>query len=303
MNAVLCTQYGPPEVLKLQKVRKPEPRDNEVLIRIRATTVTAGDIRIRAFRSPALMWLPMRLVLGITKPRKPILGVELSGEIEAIGSKVTRFKAGDQVFAMTGMKFGAHAEYLALPEKGLIAIKPEQVSFETAASVLYGGTTALHFLRKGNIRSGQKVMVYGASGTVGTLTVQLAKYFGAEVTGVCSTGNLEMVKALGADKVIDYTKENFTETGERYDMIFDAVGKTTKAHCEKALAAGGAFVTVGGMEVARELMEDVLLLQKLLAEGKIKSVIDRTYTLEQMVEAHRYVENGRKKGSVVIQVL
>ncbi|MNP00435.1 Quinone oxidoreductase 1 [compost metagenome] len=300
MKAMVCTKYGSPDVLQLQEVGKSIPKANEVLVKVHATTVTAGDLRVRAFNSPVLLWIPMRLVLGITKPRKPILGVELAGEIEAIGKDVTRFKKGDQVFALTGMNFGAHAEYAALPENGLMAIKPANVTHEEAASVLYGGTTALYFLRKANIQSGQKVLIYGASGTVGTIAIQLAKSFGAEVTAICSAGNFELVKSLGADQVIDYTKEDITTKDERYEIVFDAVGKVSKSKYKKVLTTNGSYVTVDGQGIAKIRNEDILFLQELMAAGKLKSVIDRRYSLEQIPEAHRYAETGRKKGSLVI---
>lgn len=298
MKAIICTSYGSSEVLQLKEIAKPIPRDHEVLVKVHATTVTAGDIRVRRFQSPALFWIPMRLVLGLTKPRKPVLGVELAGEVEAVGKMVTRFKEGDQVFALTGMRFGAHAEYCCLSENGLMETKPFNVSYEAAASVLYGGTSALYFLRKGNIRSGQKVLIYGASGTVGTFAIQLAKYFEAKVTGVCSTSNIELVKALGADQVIDYTKEHFTENRERYDIIFDAVGKITESICQKSLSSIGSFVTVNGA-MAKVHAEDVALLKELLGTGSITSVIDRRYPLEQIADAHRYVEAG----NVIITVI
>ncbi|AUO10216.1 NAD(P)-dependent alcohol dehydrogenase [Priestia megaterium] len=300
MKAMVCTKYGKPDVLQLEEVEKPIPKENEILVKIYATTVTSGDCRVRSFNSPLLMWIPMRIVLGLRKPRKSILGVELAGEVEDAGKNVTRFKKGDQLFAMTGMKFGGYAEYICLPENGAIAVKPENVTYEEAASISFGGTTALHFFRKGNIQAGQKVLIYGASGAVGTAAVQLASHYGAEVTGVCSAKNSELVKSLGADRVIDYQHENFTEKEERYDLIFDAVGKITKNQCKEALALNGRFVSVEGQGIAKVQTEDLLLLKKLMEEGQIKSVIDRCYSLEQVPEAHEYVETGHKIGSVVV---
>ncbi|MEE3895713.1 NAD(P)-dependent alcohol dehydrogenase [Priestia megaterium] len=300
MKAMVCTKYGKPDVLQLEEVENPIPKENEILIKIHATTVTSGDCRVRSFNSPLLLWLPMRIVLGLRKPRKSILGVELAGEVEDIGKNVTRFKKGDQLFAMTGMKFGGYAEYICLPEKGTIAVKPENVTCEEAASISFGGTTALHFFRKGNIQAGQKVLIYGASGAVGTAAVQLASYYGAEVTGVCSAKNSELVKSLGADRVINYQHENFTEKEERYDLIFDAVGKITKNQCQEVLALNGRFVSVEGQGIAKVQTKDLLLLKKLMEEGQIKSVIDRCYSLEQIPEAHEYVETGHKIGSVVV---
>ncbi|WP_438351007.1 NAD(P)-dependent alcohol dehydrogenase [Paenibacillus sp. FA6] len=300
MKAMVCTKYGSADVLQLKEIEKPTPKANELLVKVHATTVSAGDLRVRSFNSPILLWIPMRLVLGLRKPRKPILGVELAGEVEAIGKEVKRFKKGDQIISLTGMNFGAHAEYTCLPEDGLMAIKPANVSYEAAASILYGATTALYFLRKGNIQKRQKILIYGASGTVGTFAIQLAKYFEAEVTGVCSTTNLELVKSLGADKVIDYTKEDFTNKGENYDIIFDAVGKNSKSNCKKALTPNGSYVTVDGQGIAKVRIEDIIFLKELMETGEITSVIDRCYLLEQIAEAHKYVEKGHKKGSVVI---
>ncbi|MFS0919638.1 NAD(P)-dependent alcohol dehydrogenase [Brevibacillus sp. 179-C 1.1 NHS] len=302
MRAVVCTKYGLADVLELKEVEKPIPKDHELLIKVHATTVTSGDCRIRAFKCPLLLWIPMRLVLGLTKPRNPILGVELSGEIEAVGKHVKQFKKGDQVYALSGMRCGAHAEYICMNERAVVALKPTNVTHEEATAIPFGGTTALHFFRKGKLQTGQKVLIYGASGSVGTSAVQLAKYFGAEVTGVCSTANVELVRSLGADQVIDYTKEDFTKKEERYDIVFDAVGKSTKSQCVQALAPNGIYLTVDGLGIAEVRTEDLVYLKELMEAGHIKAVIDRRYTLEQVPEAHRYVETGRKKGNVVITV-
>jgi NADPH:quinone reductase-like Zn-dependent oxidoreductase len=302
MKAIVATQYGGPEVLQLKEIEKPTPKDNEILIKVHATTVTAADFRMRSFTVPAAVWIPARLALGITKPRQPIFGSELAGVVEAVGKNVTRFKVGDQVFASTLTEnFGGYAEYKCLPEKAMMAIKPGNISFEEAAALPIGATTALRMLRKGNIQRGQKVLIYGASGSVGTYAVQLAKYFGADVTGVCSMSNIEMVKSLGADHVIDYTKDDFSSIEERYDVIFDTLAKFPQSQYSKVLKPNGTYVSMAKLST-KESMDNLIFIKELVEKGEIKAFIDRCYRLEDMVEAHRYVDAGHKKGNVVIAV-
>lgn len=309
MKAVICTKYGKPEVLKLVEVDKPTPKDNEVLIKIHATTVHIGDTKIRRFE-PGLgpvkdfFYKPiMRMIIGFKGPRKNILGMELAGEIESTGKDVKLFKKGDNIFAGTGMSFGAYAEYKCMPEKGTLTKMPVNMSFAEAAPIINGGVTALSPLRKANIKKGQKVLIYGASGSVGTFAVQIAKYYGAEVTGICSTSNLELVKSLGADKVIDYTQEDFIQNGVLYDVIYDAVGKIPSSNRKKSLKNTGTFIDVlslgGGFAIK---IEDAIFLTELIEGGHLRTVIDREYALDQIVEAHRYVDKGHKKGNVVITV-
>lgn len=305
MKAIVCTKYGPPEVLQLKEAAKPTPRENEVCIKIFATAVTSSDCIIRGFKVPLGLWLPMGLVIGFTKPRKTILGMVLAGEVESVGKQVTRFQMGDRVYGFNSMRFGTYAEYTCWPENSVMAFKPSTLTYEEAAAVPYGGMLALHFLRKGEIRSGQKVLIYGASGAVGTSAVQLAKHFGAIVTGVCSTTNVVFVKSLGADAVIDYTKEDVTNRGELYDCIFDAVGKRKssklKVACKTALTPNGKYISVddGSPKLQRE---DLIFLKELIEAGEIKPIIDRRYPLNQIADAHRYVDQGHKKGNVVIIV-
>ncbi|MFX0071114.1 MAG: NAD(P)-dependent alcohol dehydrogenase [Candidatus Hermodarchaeota archaeon] len=308
MKAIVCERYGPPEVLQLKDVEKPTPKDNEMLVKVHASTVTAGDVMLRKGYHPDSKFFTfmLRVMLGFKKPKKRIAGIEVAGEIEAVGKDVTLFKKGDQVYgSTTGLKAGSYAEYVCLPEEwkaGMVAIKPSSITCGEAAAIIVGCSTAYNFLRKGKIQSGQKVLIYGASGSNGTFAVQLAKYYGTKVTGVCSTTNLEMVKSLGADKVIDYTRENFVESGELYDLIFDAVGKIPTPNYKKALAPRGKFVTIK-KGYSNEKNEYLNFFNELIETGKLKSVIDRTYPMEKIVEAHSYVDKGHKKGNVVITVI
>lgn len=300
MKAILCTKSGPPEVLELKEVEKPAPKDNEVLIKVHAATVTQGDVILRKLHP--LMFLPMRL-FGVR--RKMIPGHEFAGEVESVGADVKRFRSGDPVFGTTtGLKAGANAEYVCLPEEwgtGVLALKPANVSYEEAAALPVGGMTALYILQKGNIRSGQKILIYGASGSVGTYAVQLARhYFGAEVTGVCSTVNVELVKSLGAGQVVDYTQEDVYHHGQTYDAVFDAVGKISASQAKNLLRENGAFLTV--QSTTKEEVENLVILKELAETGKVRAIIDQRYPLAQVAEAHRYVETGRKRGNVVINV-
>ena len=308
MKAVVYEKYGAPEVLHLTDLPKPVPKDNEVLIKVYATTVTVGDVRMRSFTVPRAMWIPSRLYLGVFKPKRAILGMELAGVIEAVGSQVTQFKPGDSVFASTfEVGFGGYAEYKCIPANGAVALMPENLTYEEAAAAFGGGVTAMRCLRKGNIQPGQRVLIYGASGAVGTNAVQLAKnLYGAHVTGVCSTANLTLIQSLGADHVIDYTKEDFAQSGQHYDVIFDAVSKYSPARAKQALKPGGVYLNVhrdssGGKN--RDMHQDLLELKALIETGKLKPVIDRCYSLDQIVEAHRYVDHGHKKGNVAITVV
>lgn len=307
MKAIICTKYGTPEVLQLREIEQPVPKDNEVLIKVIATTVHIGDTKVRRL-APGLgpvtdfFFKPfMRIIMGLRGPRKKILGMELAGDIESVGKNVTMFKPGDAVFASTEFNFGAYAQYCCLPEIGVLALKPTNLTYDEAAPVSNGGITALLHLRKANIQKGQKILIYGASGSVGTYAIQIAKYFGAEVTGVCSTDNLEMVKSVGADNVIDYTKEDFTQNGLVYDVIYDAVGKITPSKRKLSLTKSGVFINVINLTDKVKLdVRDLIFLKELCEAGKLKTVIDKRYPIEKIVDAHRYVDMGHKKGHVVI---
>lgn len=330
MKAIVYTEYGSPDVLQVKEVEKPTPKDNEILIRVYATPVNYGDtlarnmsqVSHREFNMPFFMWLPARIALGFTKPKMNILGSEFAGKVEAVGKDVKRFKVGDSIFGYRAMNFGANAEYLCMAEDGLVAIKPDNVTYEEAAAIPYGALTALNLLRKVHIQPGQKVLVNGASGAIGAAVVQLAKYYGAEVTGVCGTPRLAYVKALGADKVIDYTREDFTQNGETYDLIFDVLGRSSFLRAKNALKPNGCILYAsfkmpqllqmlwtsrfGSKKVicalSSETLDDLLQIKELIEAGVIKAVVDRCYPMEQAAEAHRYAESGHKRGSVVIMV-
>jgi NADPH:quinone reductase-like Zn-dependent oxidoreductase len=302
MRAVVCTRYGPPEVLQLRDVPKPTPRSSEVCIKIFATSVTASDCIVRAFNIPRRLKLPMGAVLGFRRPRNPILGLVLAGVVESVGRDATKFKPGDRVYAFTAFRFGAYAEYKCLPETAIVALKPSNASHEEAAAIPYGGLLALHFLKQANVESRRRVLVYGASGAIGTSAVQLAKHFGADVTGVCSAANLELVRSLGANAVIDYTKDDFTRNGARYDLVFNAVGKRkAMLQADGSLTPGGRHITVDDNS-PKMRAEDLAFLTELVESGRLRPVIDKSYPLEQIVEAHRYVDAGHKKGNVVVRV-
>ncbi|NVM43416.1 MAG: NAD(P)-dependent alcohol dehydrogenase [Candidatus Lokiarchaeota archaeon] len=319
MKAIVCTKYGPPEVLQLKEVIRPTPKDNEVLIRIYGTTVTAGDTEIRDLKFSFWMRLLMRLGFGIIRPRKKILGQELSGVIESVGKEVKLFNEGDQIFASSAFKFGAYAEYICLPSKYVITKKPKNMSYEEAAAVVTGGINALWYLRKANIQSGQKVLIRGGSGTIGTYAIQLAKYYGAEVTAIGNTNGSEMMKSLGADKVMDYTKDDFAQSSETYDVIFDVIGKSSFSNFVRSLKENGIYLLANtGTRKVRKLLksgqkviigrsltyetEDLVFLRELIEAGKLKTAIGKRYSLEQIPEAHRDIEKGGKTGNIVVTV-
>jgi NADPH:quinone reductase-like Zn-dependent oxidoreductase len=326
MKAIIWTKYGGPEGLQFQNIEKPTPKDNEVLIRVQATTVTAGDCEMRALKFPIWLRLPIRLFTGLRVPKNVnILGQEFSGEVEAVGKNVRHFKAGDQVFGTAGFSIGTYAEYICLPEEsdeGVLAIKPVNMTFKEAAAVPTGGLEALHFLRKGKIQKGQKVLINGAGGSIGTSGVQLAKYFGAEVTAVDSTGKLDMLRSIGADHVIDYTKEDFTRNGQIYDVIFDVIGKSPFSRSIKSLSENGYYLIANPkltkmirgrwvsskstkqviLEMTKQKVADLIFLRELIEAGNLKTIIDRAYPLEQTAEAHEYVETEQKLGNVVITI-
>jgi len=322
MKAVVCNQYGSPEVLKIKKVPKPTPKPNEVLVKVHAATVAVADVRIRAFDVPISFWIPARITLGLTKPKNAILGVELAGEVIAIGAKVTDFEPGDQVYGSNLSSFGAYAEYVCLPTKGPLAKKPSNLSYTEAAAMPIGARTALHFLNRAEVKPGQKVLIYGASGSVGTYAIQLAKYFGAKVTAVCSEANFDLVRSLGADKVINYRASDFAQQLEAYDVFLEAVDKCPFSIAKNALKANGIYLNItqpfpsfsrfwANLTTSKKVMmadnppttpEGLLFLKDLVERGALTPVIDRTYPLEDIVEAHRYVDQGHKKGNVVVTI-
>jgi NADPH:quinone reductase-like Zn-dependent oxidoreductase len=328
MKAIVCVKYGAPEVLKIDELEKPTPKKNEVLIKIHAATVTMGDCEMRGLKFSGIMKFLMRIGIGFRKPRKrsSILGQELAGEVESIGNKVTKFKKGDLIFGTTGFRFGAYAEYTCLPEKAAIIKKPDNISYEEAATVPIGGLEAFHYLRKANIQEGQTILIRGASGSIGTFAIQLAKYYGAHVTGVGNLYSLEVMKSIGADKVIDYTQEDFTQNGEKYDILFDIIGKSPFSKFENSIKKNGTYLLAnpkltlynrekkkarkkgykyisGNMDENEEMLEQLSFLKELIEEGEIKSVIGKRYPLEEVPEAHRFVEEGMKTGNVVITII
>lgn len=304
MKAVICTEYGPPEVLQLQEVARPVPRSNEVLVKIIATAVNSGDVRVRGLVVDGFMRIVMRFVLGFSRPRKPILGTVYAGVIEEVGSDVSGLTVGDEVYGLTGFKFGTYAEYVAVKGKSVIVKKPVNASFEEAAAICFGGQTAYYFLEKAGIstRVRPRVLVYGATGSVGTAAVQVARFHQAKVTAVCSEQGEELARSLGADRIVVYTKEDYTRIPDKFDIIFDAVGKISRSACAHLLKEGGVFKSVDSLDVAAEDRKQLDFLRDLFEQGKFKATIDKVFSLDQVVEAHRYVDTGRKKGNVVLRI-
>jgi NADPH:quinone reductase-like Zn-dependent oxidoreductase len=305
MKAVICTKYGTPDVLEIQEVNKPGPNDNEILVRIISTAVNSGDIRVRALAVEGFMKILMRLVLGFSKPRKPVLGTVYSGIVEDVGAKVLKFKKGDKVFGMTGFNFGTYAEYITIKEKGNISLMPVNATYDEAVSLIFGGQTAVYFIEKSKLpqKKAQKVLVIGATGSVGSAAIQIAQYYGADVTVVCSSEGKSLVESLGISKIIFYDKEDFCKQTNQYDFIFDAVGKTTRKQCRNLLKKKGIYKTVGGIEYASESQQQLEFLKMAFENGKLKATIDRTYSFDKVVEAHEYVDTGRKKGNVILKVV
>jgi NADPH:quinone reductase-like Zn-dependent oxidoreductase len=327
MKAIVFTEYGSPDVLHLTEIAKPTPKENEILVRVRATPVNYGDLTARdfahsQFNMPAPLYLPARMAFGWNKPKITVLGSELAGEVESVGKSVTKFKPGDQIFAYVGMGMGANAEYICLPESGTVALKPVNLTYDEAATLPYGAIMASNILKKGNIQPGQKVLINGASGGIGSMAVQLAKTYGAEVTSVCGTPRLGYVKSLGADKVIDYTQQDFTQNGETYDLILDVLGRSSFARCKNSLNPNGIYLLASFKgralfdmlwtslfsrkkvicTMSSESAADLVFIKGLVEAGKVKTLIDKCFPLEQTAEAHRYVEQGHKKGNIVITV-
>jgi NADPH:quinone reductase-like Zn-dependent oxidoreductase len=303
MKAVICTNYGLPEVLKIQEVSKPLPTDNQILVKIVATAANSGDVRVRSLDVKGFMKVIMRLVLGISKPRKPILGTVFSGIVESVGNKVSKFKIGDKVFGMTGFKFGTYAEYITVNQNSNVIEMPENASYEEAAAIIFGGQTAIHYLKKAKIaqKSNPKVLIIGATGSVGTAAVQIAKYYNSSITAVCSSKGQKLVNKLGVKKILLYDKEDFTKLTERFDIIFDAVGKTNKNQCNSLLSGNGVYVSVSS-GYASETIQQLQLIKEMYEKGEFKATIDKIFPMNKIIEAHRYVDTGRKKGNVVLKI-
>ncbi|WCL47604.1 NAD(P)-dependent alcohol dehydrogenase [Leptospira sp. GIMC2001] len=306
MKVIICEKYGPPEVLKITEIPKPNPKSDELLVRIKATAVNSGDVRVRGLAVSGFMKLIMLLVLGFNKPSKSILGTVFSGVVEEVGNNVHKFKIGDEVFGMSGFQFGTYAEYICIKQDSTVCLKPINGSFEEAASIVFGGSSAYYFLKKAGIDiSPKKVLIYGATGSVGIAAVQMAKYYNADITAVCSEAGFDLIKSLGIKNILNYNNdfiEQLFQTGEKFDIVFDAVGKISKRDCAKILSANSKFITVGGLDVADETLQQMEFLKKLFEEGFIKPVIDKIFSLDEIVEAHRYVDSGRKKGNVVLRI-